>query len=448
MAKPTATAKTQPPPPGKQGDPQPAADLGPLFPIRLPLIGVCGEFKSGKTSFILSIDPGPKTRLYDFELSSASYTELPFDRVDVFDEMLKAFPKGHKPSQMWEWWRGHVAAIQPGRFSVIGIDTVSPLESALGEWLMEKPLAGRTRRQYVNNLGQPTGLFWGDLKSVWESVLKDAASRCECLAFSAQMGTVYAGNAPTQKRKAKGKETLHQLASLYLRLERKPNAKGELPREPSALIEKERVNRMAVVPGTRKLVITPLLPPRLPVATPEAIRAYMLAPPDYSRLKPEEMAPEERMSDDERAEVRARTAEAEAITAQARVEAARLDREQKDADLTTVGRLIDTVAETRHPAADAPQPTQFKPRPVADDLQAMGVLAEASQVERIEDLLAELCPDEEERDATRTAALEKRGVSAVSELTPEQAQDLIVKLVAILTDDQGEGEKAEQPEGG
>ena len=76
------------------------SDRKPLWPKSIEVIGGTGEYESGKTTFGLTICPGPETLYYDFEKSGASYeAELGFTRVDVPAEMQRRFPKGYTDSQ-------------------------------------------------------------------------------------------------------------------------------------------------------------------------------------------------------------------------------------------------------------------------------------------------------------------------------------------------------------
>jgi hypothetical protein len=60
-----------------------------------------------------------------------------------------------------------------------------------------------------------------------------------------------------------------------------------------------------------QLEIVQLVPPRLPVATVQAIRAYIANPPDYDKLKTGERVIEERMTDETKLRLEAARAEAD-----------------------------------------------------------------------------------------------------------------------------------------
>ena len=150
-----------------------------------------------------------------------------------------------------------------------------------------------------------------------EAGATQARGPCQCFFFTSHLRDVWAGSAPTGKREPKGKETLLELASLYLWLERKADESGSVPGVPSAIVLKERLadTRMNVA---GQLEIVQLVPPRLPIATVQAIRAYIANPPDYDKLKAGERVVEEKMTDETRLRLEAARAEADRDAEQAR----------------------------------------------------------------------------------------------------------------------------------
>lgn len=261
------------------------------------------------TVFALSILP-TETLYYDTEKSGGTYEETLRikKRIDIPSEMLKQHPNSeYKPIDTFNWWRTHVRSIKPGDYRVIVLDVVSEIETGLVEWVSKNPHHfGRTTVQYQ----KMAGLLWGDVKELWKAILMDLTSRCETFVFVSHMANVWSGDRPSGKRKPKGKETLMELASLYLELDRKPRPDGTIPIKPAAKVLKTRL-----VTPTADGDIVPTLPPRLPECTPKRIREYMLKPPDQENLKPEEKAPEEKMSDDDRLQLQVEKAERESQTA-------------------------------------------------------------------------------------------------------------------------------------
>lgn len=280
-------------------------DRKPLWPQPVPVLGLTGKVFSGKSLFGVTICPGPGTRVYDNEQSTKNYESLGFDRIDISREMLKKFPHGHSAKDTFLWWRDHIRQIPAGKFRVIGLDTVSEIEDGLIDYVQANPAEfGKTAAQYA----KAKGLMWGDVKRLWKSTLDDLASRCETFYFTAHLKSEWVGGAPTGKQIPKGQATLDELASLYLWLERGLDESGKPRREPVAEVRKSRLASFRFDPATGETTVVPSLPSRIPIATPAAIRRYMIAPPDPSNLRPEECAKPDILSEDERLAMRARIA--------------------------------------------------------------------------------------------------------------------------------------------
>lgn len=303
----------------------PAPDRPPLWRKPIPVLGVTGEYGAGKTIFLATIAPGPETLIFDTEKSSASYAgDLGFTRVDVPAEMLKTCPGGYRPIDTYTWWVSLIKHIPPGKFRVIAVDVAEEIEAGLSDWVWENPLHfNRTKAQYL----KMAGLYWGDVKALWKMLLADLASRCETFAFSVHMGSIWANEKPTDKRKPKGKLVLMELASLYLQLDRPKDDAGNVQARPSAVVIKNRLTHITMIQGVPNII--PALPPRLPIATPEHVRAYLQSPPDYAHLRPEERAPEKPMTEDERTDRRTAAANAESEAERLKIE--RMQMEAKKA---------------------------------------------------------------------------------------------------------------------
>jgi hypothetical protein len=293
----------------------------PLWPQPMPVIGGTGLPSSGKTKFGLNICPGPLTTLvYDLEQSATSYEGayasmgVPFVRVDVQREMHTLHPNGYKPIQLWEWWLKHIRAVPSGKYRVIQVDPVTDLERGLTDWVAANPaFFGHTAGQYASM----SGIMWGDVKDYEKMILADICARCETFYFTAHVGAEFADKKPTGKHKPKGKETLFQLASLYLWFDRAANPKtGERPKVPSAIVMKGRFESTELIDG--EVVSYDVLPPKLPVASPKAIRDYFKSPAGKKGLTEGERVREEVMSADDRLKLETAKAEAEAAAAQAR----------------------------------------------------------------------------------------------------------------------------------
>ncbi len=295
-----------------------------LWPQSIPIIGGTGEKWAGKSKFGLNICPGNLTTLvYDFEQSCASYEDeyrrigVPFKRVDVQEEMHKTHPNGYKKIDMFAWWLKHIRDVKAGEFRVIMVDPVTDLESGLTDWVNANPqFFGHTQKQYE----MMSGIMWGDVKDYEKMILADICAKCETFYFTAHLGAEFNGKAATGKKKAKGKETLFELASLYLWFSRDPDPKGVRPNAPSATVLKGRLETAELVDG--EVVSYSVLPPRLPVATPKAIREYFKKPAGKTGLTDAEKVKEETLTDDDRLKLQLAKAEADRDAAQANAAAA------------------------------------------------------------------------------------------------------------------------------
>jgi hypothetical protein len=275
--------------------------------IPIPMFGVTGDVNSGKSTFLRSIAPGPRTCIYDTEKGHVGCERLGFKRVDVPDEMLARYPGGYRALDTFVWWRDLIRTIPPGRFDVIALDVAEDIEQGLCDWVWENPLTfNHTREQYV----KMSGIYWGDVAVIWKQILTDLAARCQTFAFAVHTGVVWVDKRPTQQKKPKGKRTLMELATLYLHLDRPLHADGGRRPVPTARVLKARLPKETIVNG--RLLTVECLPPQLPEATPEAIRAYMATPPNWAELRPEEKSPEKPLTEEQWLEMRTALAQAEA----------------------------------------------------------------------------------------------------------------------------------------
>ena len=285
--------------------------------IDIPVIGVSGEFNTGKTCFLMMIDP-EGALFYDLEKSGSSYSSIPIkERIDVPLELNRKFPNGYKPIDLYSWWREDVKKrAQPGVFTNILVDPASDLDQGLADFVASRYADyGFSSEKSFTSMG---GVFWGNVRSFWKQELVDIATRCQTFAFTTHMRTVWSGGKPTSRREPLGKSTLMELASLYLVVDRKPDDRGKVPKEPRAIVRKSRLAKAVYRDGN--LEIVPILPPSLKTATPNVIRQYIANPPDYAKLKKDELVPEEKLSDDDKLELQAQIAADQKAAAEAELQ--------------------------------------------------------------------------------------------------------------------------------
>jgi len=415
---------------------------------QIPIIGLAGEKFSGKTLFASSIDP-TRTLMIDLEKSSATYN-IPYKkRFDLYDE-LQASGVSENPSPLdaFLWFKKTCEEIKPGEFSVLAVDPITDIEAGLADWVRQNPKQfGRSEAQYA----KASGLMWADVKNWWKMFLGMLSAKVETFVFTAHMGNEWKGTSPTSKRVPKGKETLFELASLYLLVERKPDEKGKVSDAPSAIVLKSRLAK-TVIYENGEISISPILPPRLAVATPKAIREYEINPPDYKKLKKSELAPEEHMSEEDLLAMRAQVAADERETEQLKLNrlemlqqaanrqkpkaaAATMTTEAKPQATTSAGQDADGA--TEHDAAGM----QSSPRTAAPTVQAESETeptATESQQQQASSPEAEADDVYTQLDKQRQtmnvapekwrAILAKRNATELRQLTTDQATAILASL--------------------
>ncbi len=284
--------------------------LKPLWEgIDIPIIGLTGPKASGKTLFASTIDP-QHTLMIDCEMSSSSYSSIPYaQRLDLFEELAnrKMEPT---PENAWIIVKEAIEKADPKKIRVVVIDPWDFIQGGYVASIERTPERfGHTRNQYE----KASGLLWGDVSSSLHMWLGMQAKRLKgSIVLINHLGFVWKDNKPTEKTKAKGVGVIYQLASLYIRMDRSPDNNGKVPEAPAGFVTE-------VLGGKSRLVHTevstegvvelkPVLPPRMPVCTPAAIRQYIKTPPDYSKLKKGELAPAETMTAEQKLEVKAQMA--------------------------------------------------------------------------------------------------------------------------------------------
>lgn len=290
--------------------------------FKIEVLGVTGDYGSGKTLFVCTIDPG-HTLYFDHEKSGGCYEQLGIKRVDVPNVLYEKFKgKEYSPRQAFEWWLGEIRKIKPGEYSVIAVDPISDIEDGLVDWVASRfKTYGFSSEKDFRSMG---GVFWGKVKSEWKRILLgDIATKCQTFAFTTHLRQVFRnGKAVYGEYEAKGKNTLRETASLFLTLDRKPVKKGEDPPVvPSAEVDKNRLSVIVTKDGVT--TVTPALPPRLAQATPQVIRDYIVNPPDAEHLKDEEKLVEKELSEAERLRLQQEIAESNREAAEAQERASK-----------------------------------------------------------------------------------------------------------------------------
>ena len=300
---------------------------------KLNFIGLSGPHKSGKSLWGCTIDPA-NTLVFDFEKSCGDYEALGFTRVDWPTMVLKKFGgRNYSKRQECSYLLSTFDKITPGKWSVIFLDPITDIESMIVEYV---------RANYADygfasseTFTSSKGIFWGHANAAYKNILVELGSKCESLVWTSHMRNVWVGGKPTTAKEPKGKETLEELASLYLILDRTPPGPGqEEPDVPSAIVTQNRLTEINITNGCMKIV--QCLPPRIPQCTPDAIREYIVNPRGSGDLRPDEIPQEKSLTDDERLlletsraeDVRA-AAEAEAEATRSKLEVAKLNHDAR-----------------------------------------------------------------------------------------------------------------------
>ncbi len=396
-------------------------------PLEIEVFGATGEYASGKTLLGLSIAPGvhpkghdfagqPRMLLLDFEKSAGAYGGAKCQRVDVPVRMLELHGGKYGPRQVFDWFLETIEKVKPGQFDVIMADPVTDVEAGMVEYVkVNCQQFGLTSKQ-VDKAG---GLLWGAVKDYWKQVLLKLSTRCRCFYFTSHLRDEWKGDRPSGRRERKGKETLMELASLYVWLERKPDAEGNVPAVPSAICEepwgKNRISD-TWIDDKGGFHIDPLLPPRISKCTVDEIRCYIANPPDHAKLKDGERVREEEFTEEEKLRLEVVKAEAERDT-----EGSRLAQLTRRAELqsqmqvqggttndnpsgTTTQLATDDSSVAEKEKADVPPPTQEevdKAKAEADE----AIEAVESEGKR----LAAEAPPETAMEGTEAASKATRG---------------------------------------
>ena len=413
---------------------------------KIPIIGVTGEKFSGKTLFLASIDPD-RTCMIDLEDSSESYNIQFAKRISLYDEMLKKFGRAATPVESYVWFMDLIEGLKPGEFSVLAVDPYSDIQAGLVDWVKANPTKfGHTANQYE----KASGLLWSDVKQHCKMMLGILSRKVETFAFSTHMGSVWKGGAPTEKRKAKGLDTLFELASLYLELERRPDDKGKVDKKPAGKVLKSRLAISRMVDG--ELEHFPILPPRLPVATPAAIRDYIKNPPDYAKLKKGELVEKEVLSDDEKLVIQAEVANVQLEIEQAKLsqmEMLKLSAEKQDElrrrQAAAKAAAMKPEGANGHVKAAAVESTSAQSEPVTEKSTVRDRIdkvlgPEPNPLEPVTEdgpTVHEIIESQKKQlgitEAQWAGILGKRNVKTTAELTKEQAEEIRVALWNKLT---------------
>ena len=421
--------------------------------MRIPIILVSGPVNSGKTLFGLTIDGNtrksstevsPTTILWDQEGSADSYVGgLNFEHKDVRAAVgagvhLQKFPaepdcpkwrkvlletadvNDHPSASMFRAWYLSLLKVPQGKYRVGICDTFAPIQDGLIEWVKRHPDAfGYTYAQFDKAASM---FMWPVLKSVLAHILAaDCRLRFDTFVINVHLKNEWSSGGKTGKLVAEGLDVLEKLATLHLRLDRSPKEQGkEAPRVPSALtvppFGKSRLVRFSADGSDQ-----PILPPRMPEATPAAIRGYILKPPDFAKLAVAERLPDQSMGEDDKRRMDAFVSENNRVTAEANLSALELARQAAQA--------AGGYPQARPLTAAAPattEPVNGQPEPDAQSAPAATPMTQTQAAE-----LMKLLKSLFKSGAEATAYMASIGHPHPQAMGESDAADAIIKLYAL-----------------
>jgi hypothetical protein len=356
-------------------------------PMEIEVFGATGEFSTGKTILGLSIAPGahpaghsfagqPRTLYLDLEKSGTSYAGTGCHRIDVPAEMTKALGPKWTANQLAKWFNSIPERVKPGQYDCCVVDPINDIESGEVDIVKANPADyGYSKAQ----LDKSVPLLMAAMKAHYKKLLMGFAGVFKCLYFTVHLRDEFKGGSPTGRREPRGKETLAELASLYLWLERAPDDKGKVSPIPSAIVMKHRLSDTRVNEAG-ELEVVELMPRRIPVATVQAIRQYIASPPNIEKPAAGEVVVEKAVTEVELQRMRLATAEAQAQAAAQ--QAALVDRQM---ELAAIRRQPVPQPQRQpqqpDPSMPAQQPTQQPDTQPAPDMAAINREITAKQAE-------------------------------------------------------------------
>ena len=406
--------------------------------LEIPVIIGTGEYGQGKTIFGLSICPGSETLVYDLEGSSLTYRSVGFTHVDMAAELNKKYPNGYTAEQRYLWWRENVLLkAKSGKFRVLMVDPVSEIEDGLAEHVRKNAAKFDLTDEQIRKAAP---LFWAAMKKQWKADLELFRPYFETIYMTVHLRDEFVNNARTGKREPKGKDTICEVASLFLWFEREKNkATGKSADIPSAIVMKTRLAKTRITEDG-DLEVVAILPPRIPEATPKGIRKYIDAPPDYSKLAKDERVLEKEMSESEKlilqasiASNQAAAASAEAAMMEKRMAAASAIRARAESTVPASDASAEMAASRAHKTAIAAAtepaaPPDETPAATEATAPASDGITDATRAE-IRSLVVEIWPTREDAIRESTAIVARFNASSVAELSEIDGRKIVAELL-------------------
>lgn len=403
-------------------------DTKPLWPngVVIPVIGVTGALGTGKTLFAATIAP-LRTIYIDIEKSALTYRQLGFEHVDLIQDLTNENPRGYTSFQLFNAWYEIIKSIDPGQYDVVVTDPISDIESGMVDFV--KGRATRYGYKSPESFAKSKGIFWNIVRDEYKRIIAMITAKCQTFVYTTHMKTVWKNGEPTKDRMAKGKTTLREMTTLSLEMHRDVKCAGGVP---SAVVDRDRI---ASFTTGEDGVVTPhtVMPGRMPVATPEALRKYILQPTDLSNPSDGEVAPEQIMSKEELLLIEARIADNNREAAELQLAAVEAASKKGMLNKDVATRIEPVVKAVDDGAKDVTQSTQRSDTAGDAKLETAGTDAPEPTVDYYEEICQLLIDADSvgKKRALRTAI--EGAISSVGG-DPEVLEDLpIEKFQAFRT---------------
>lgn len=256
------------------------------------IIIATGSYGSGKTTFVCGIENPQNVLMLDYEgkgesvasqLGIKNYFAPTLEASDLYGFEYKALHAFLRTKQILQ-------AMPSGRFTVLILDGLMTLQQGMLEEVKRNPVAYGVKAENAAS-GAMGGAYPG-VGVLLEMVFATARTKgVKVIGVTTEIGSVWGDRGPLlNKFEMKGQKVINKMSVLTVMLT-KPSGPGA---PPSGVVLKEQLAKTEFKDG--KLVVTKRIPPRLPEATMAAVYGYMQSPPDFGRLRPEEIPSEEELA--------------------------------------------------------------------------------------------------------------------------------------------------------
>lgn len=256
----------------------------------IPVIWTIGQFQTGKSTFVDMLDPvrpGEKTRtlITDMEGSHAfNQQQIPIEVADIRQMTIAKYGFGYSFKNLFEVWRDYVTSIQPGQYTVLGVDPASDLYTGCFQWVKDNAkYFSKYEGSYNGKDG--TKFAWGDAKLLWKQIITQLTGIFQTVVLVSHTKDVYSGETKTGDLAARGQD-FTEVATLVLWLARE--VKDGQARF-WAKVEKSRLTHFVWSEEDTEPRLAQMLPIRLEPKPNQSYKSlimeYIHAPkPDYGEL--------------------------------------------------------------------------------------------------------------------------------------------------------------------